>query len=113
MWRVGRSLGRTLYLQEGAEPSKTDRLLGLMESTTLATEVVRAMNQADGQAGGPQYWSPKNLGEHLRVQAVHAPDVITRDAINRLIGLLDLHRPLGSDGKHGDLHTPTCGCVDV
>jgi hypothetical protein len=32
--------------------------------------------------------------------------------ISRLINECDRHRPLGVDGKHGDLHTPTCGCED-
>lgn len=27
-----------------------------------------------------------------------------------LIEQCDMHRPLGSNGKHGDLHTATCGC---
>jgi hypothetical protein len=30
--------------------------------------------------------------------------------LQRLIDECDRHRPLGPDGKHGDLHTPTCGC---
>jgi hypothetical protein len=34
------------------------------------------------------------------------------DDIQALINQIDLHRPLGSDGKHGNLHTPTCGCED-
>lgn len=33
--------------------------------------------------------------------------------LQRLIDECDRHRPLGQDGKHGDLHTPTCGCDDV
>jgi len=32
--------------------------------------------------------------------------------LQRLIDQLDKHRPLGPDGKHGDRHTPTCGCED-
>lgn len=32
--------------------------------------------------------------------------------IERLIAEIDRHRPLGPDGKHGELHTPTCGCED-
>lgn len=32
--------------------------------------------------------------------------------LEALIGELDLHRPLESDGKHGNLHTDTCGCED-
>lgn len=27
-----------------------------------------------------------------------------------LIAEIDKHRPLGPDGKHGNLHTATCGC---
>lgn len=33
--------------------------------------------------------------------------------LERLIHECDRQRPLASDGKHGNLHTPTCGCVDV
>lgn len=29
-----------------------------------------------------------------------------------LIHEIDNHRPLGSNGKHGTLHTRTCGCED-
>lgn len=32
--------------------------------------------------------------------------------LQKLIDEIDKHRPLGPDGKHGDLHTPTCGCFD-
>jgi len=32
--------------------------------------------------------------------------------IGRIIAEIDRQRPLGPDGKHGDLHTPTCGCED-
>jgi hypothetical protein len=34
------------------------------------------------------------------------------DKIASLIAEIDKHRPLGPNGKHGDLHTPTCGCED-
>ncbi len=33
-------------------------------------------------------------------------------AVDVLIAMIDKHRPLGDDGKHGDLHTDTCGCLD-
>jgi hypothetical protein len=33
------------------------------------------------------------------------------DRLQRLIDECDRHRPLGADGKHGDLHTPSCGCA--
>lgn len=32
------------------------------------------------------------------------------ERIGRLIAEIDRQRPLGTNGKHGDLHTPTCGC---
>lgn len=32
--------------------------------------------------------------------------------LERLIAECDRHRPLDSAGKHGTLHTPTCGCED-
>lgn len=35
------------------------------------------------------------------------------DRLGRLIDECDRHRPLGPDGKHGDRHTPTCGCEDT
>ena len=63
-------------------------------------------------AGGPG-WYPKGLREELCRQQTFAPEPATYTAITHLIRLLDLHRPLGLDGKHGDLHTPTCGCEDI
>ena len=32
--------------------------------------------------------------------------------LGRLIAECDRHRPIGPDGKHGNRHTPTCGCLD-
>lgn len=58
----------------------------------------------------PTDWCPKWLRECLCAQESNAPDEFTRGEIGRLIRLLDAHRPLASDGKHGKLHTPTCGC---
>lgn len=44
-WRVGRSVGRTVYVQLGSEPSKDDVLIGLMDTAPLAKLVVDAVNQ--------------------------------------------------------------------
>ena len=33
--------------------------------------------------------------------------------LQQLIDEIDKNRPLGSDGKHGNLHTHTCGCEDL
>lgn len=35
------------------------------------------------------------------------------EVLGALIAECDRHRPLGPDGKHGQRHTPTCGCDDV
>ena len=34
------------------------------------------------------------------------------ERLGRLVDEIDRHRPLGPGGKHGELHTPTCGCED-
>jgi hypothetical protein len=47
-WRVGRHVGRTVYLQAGSEPSDEDVLIGVMDTTELAIEVVDAVNAARG-----------------------------------------------------------------
>jgi hypothetical protein len=43
-WRVGRKLGRTLYIQIGTDAGYYDTFIGLMESPALAAEVCKAMN---------------------------------------------------------------------
>jgi hypothetical protein len=58
----------------------------------------------------PSHWHPKGLCEYLCNQQTFAPDDRTREAMQDLINLLNEHRPVGSNGKHGDLHTATCGC---
>lgn len=61
----------------------------------------------------------KMLRETLcRVEALYGavahPDIVLALAdmarLARLIEEIDRQRPLGSDGTHGNLHTPTCGC---
>jgi hypothetical protein len=60
--------------------------------------------------------SPKMLRETLGVaQALisNSNDSRKREHLDRLQRLIDeceRHRPLGVGGKHGNLHTPTCGC---
>lgn len=45
-----------------------------------------------------------------RTDDPRTPEHIAR--LQRLIDKCDQHRPLGPDGKHGQRHTPTCGCED-
>lgn len=59
--------------------------------------------------------SLKMLREDLcrrQVQSHDWPQPI-ESAVDVLIAMIDMHRPLGNDGKHGDLHTPTCGCGGI
>jgi hypothetical protein len=79
----------------------------------MATCSVDPTHPVVGQADGPACWCPKYLREALCKQSTFAPDEPTREAIGVLIRVLDQHRPLGSDGKHGNRHTRTCGCEDV
>lgn len=61
---------------------------------------------------------PKMLRETLcAAQAAVIRQVTDQDRraehvarIGRLITECDRHRPLGTNGKHDDRHTPTCGC---
>lgn len=46
---------------------------------------------------GQQYPNDLRLREHL-------------NRLQRLADECDRKRPLGSDGKHGNRHTPECGC---
>jgi hypothetical protein len=43
-WRVGRKVGRTIYLQVGDEPSDDDVLVGVMDTPELAALAVAAVN---------------------------------------------------------------------
>lgn len=67
--------------------------------------------------------SPKMLRETLCVAQSGIAELIRKgqtqagdtmqghmDRLSRLIDECDRHRPVGRDGKHGSLHTPTCGC---
>lgn len=57
--------------------------------------------------------SLKMLRETLcRAQSLLALDYHDVMRIQMLCDEIDRHRPLGSDGKHGDRHTATCGCED-
>lgn len=65
--------------------------------------------------------TPKSLRETLCVAQVdiarsgrrHEEVDAHLKTLQSLIFDIDVSRPLGPDGKHGDLHTHTCGCEDV
>ena len=44
LWRVGRTVGRTIYVQRMPEQSKADVLIGLMDTQGLAEFVCRCVN---------------------------------------------------------------------
>lgn len=48
---------------------------------------------------------------YLKEQVSAAPDDdLDIERLERLIAEIDRQRPLGVDGKHGDLHTSFCQC---
>lgn len=49
-WRVGRSVGRTIYAQVGSEPTKEDLLIGVMDHELYARAAVLAHNVALAEA---------------------------------------------------------------
>jgi hypothetical protein len=44
LWRTGRKVGRTIYVQVGPQASDDDPLIGMMDSPVLADMVVSAHN---------------------------------------------------------------------
>lgn len=50
IWRVGRKLGRTIYIQKGDEPSDDDQFIGVMDTPELAQIVVVAVNRVNSRA---------------------------------------------------------------
>ncbi len=46
-WRVGRKVGRTIYMQFGSEPSDGDPLIGVMDTRGLAATVIDAVNNVN------------------------------------------------------------------
>lgn len=78
-----------------------------------------SIRHSDPPEGKPGSWArilghPKLTREALCV-AQHAPGLTARQStrLERLIDACDLLRPIGPDGKHGNRHTPWCGCDDV
>lgn len=43
-WRTGRKVGRTIYIQDGPEPSDDDTLIGVMDDPVLAQLACEAVN---------------------------------------------------------------------
>lgn len=43
-YRVGRTLGRTIYRQNGPKPAKGDEFIGLVETQAWAELIVRLLN---------------------------------------------------------------------
>lgn len=56
LWRVGRSVGRTLYRQVAEEPSQQDELIGLMDTPELAQQVVDAIHAQLGLTPEAAAW---------------------------------------------------------
>ncbi len=61
--RTGRTVGRTLYRQVGANPSDDDQLIGVMDTPELAAMVVAAVNKTDARDGSTTDVSPAPAGK--------------------------------------------------
>lgn len=61
--------------------------------------------------------SIKSTGEALAFAQAHLPNTgqgrTYREVLQRLIDECNWQRPVGSNGKHGNLHTRRCGCDGV
>lgn len=75
--------------QRGLEPRET--VLHLTDSLKMLRETLCAVQ--NGAAGVDRMQHSERVG--------------------RIIAEIDRQRPLGSNGKHGDRHTATCGCKAV
>lgn len=47
VWRTGRSIGRTIYIQSGDAPSRADQVIGMMDTRELADYVVEVVNERE------------------------------------------------------------------
>jgi hypothetical protein len=52
--RVGRSLGRSVYVQTGTDDPKKDLFIGVMDSPLIAAYVVDAVNRLQEADGGSE-----------------------------------------------------------
>lgn len=60
--RVGTSIGRTLYLQRGQEPSSLDDVIGMVDTPDLARKIAEAWNE---------YWpEPENPTQPSHVDEI-------------------------------------------
>jgi hypothetical protein len=59
--RVGRSVGRTLYFQDGPWPSDTDPLVGLAQTAEIAGKVVDAVNNKRPAVPAVRWWAAGRL----------------------------------------------------
>jgi hypothetical protein len=62
-WRMGHSVGRTIYAQVNPDPSKSDVLIGVMDSWELADEIVMLHNRHLAQNAGIGAHTPDTGGE--------------------------------------------------
>lgn len=62
-------------------------------------------------------YTPKALHEAFCYAQTYLPTteqgMYYRCVLQELIDLMEQHRPLGPNGKHGNLHTESCGCEDI
>jgi hypothetical protein len=88
---------------------------------TLANEIARELVLLDMTAVGyAPLWVPQEDLKSIREALTISEQLILKSRqykhlhrhLSQLIFQVDVNRPLKSDGKHGNSHTNTCGCLD-
>jgi hypothetical protein len=77
-FRVGRTVGRTIYRQVGSDPSDVDELIGVMDTAGLAALAVAAMNGGAAEV----YHAARRLCACI-VASAHLLDAPSADAPGR------------------------------
>lgn len=93
IWRTGRHLGRTVYVQQTLEPSDDDQVIGMMDTRELAEQVVKAVN-ADSSLvgfGDAFHLELQNLINRYSIDSVlNTPDFILADYVTDTLWHLGL-----------------------
>lgn len=86
--RTGRKLGRTLYIQLGAEPADTDPCIGMVDTSELASVVVNSFNRNAEESRRANGVPPETTGLEdalLHVQKVNRYHIAELHKLRNLV----------------------------
>jgi hypothetical protein len=96
MWRQGRKVGRTIYVQRGGDPSDDDELIGVMDTPELARAACEGFNRLNF------------VEQHRMHEALDLSSRITMALTEKCDATTDAHGCLDADdgARHArDAHT--------